>query len=59
MKVVLLLVISAFASIPSLLAGLKAKEFIDSDSEKFPKTLYKDLVAELNGAHLLIAASHV
>lgn len=56
MKVVLLLTIAAFAFIPLLLLsdGLKAQEL-----HRFTKTLYEDLVEELNGAHLLIAASHV
>ena len=60
MKAVLLLVIiSSTFSLPSLLLGLKAKELVDSDSGKFSQTLYENLLEELNGAHLRIAATHV
>ncbi len=59
MKVqVLLLAIAAFIMfIPSKLQGLKANEM--RDSEHFKRTLYEDLLEELNGAHLRIAATHV
>lgn len=43
--------------IPSLLPGLEAKEMMDS--EQIMEILYGDLLEELKGAHLLIAASHV
>jgi len=59
MKVVLLLVIVYLMLNPSLLPGLKAKEFLDPDSGQFTQTLYEDLLEELNGAHLRIAATHV
>lgn len=59
MKVVLLLAIVASILIPSLLPGLKAKELIDPDSGQFTQTLYQDILKELNGAHLRIAATHV
>ena len=58
MKVLILLwvmVVSTF--IPSLLPGLKAKEVIDL--KQLTGELYGDLLEELNGAHLRIAATHV
>ncbi len=60
MKVVLLFVIiSSTFLLPSLLVGLKAKELVDANSIKFTQTFYEDLLEELNGAHLRIAATHV
>jgi len=59
MKVVLLLAIVASILIPSFLPGLKAKELLDPDSGQFTQTLYQDILKELNGAHLRIAATHV
>ena len=60
MKVVLLLVIVYCLMLNhSLLPGLKAKEFLDPDSGQLTQTLYEDLLEELNGAHLRIAATHV
>jgi len=58
MKLVLLLAIVSSTLIPSLLPGLKAKE-MPLDSSQLKGTLYGNLLEELNGAHLLIAASHV
>lgn len=43
--------------IPSLLPGLKAKEVIDL--KQLTGELYGNLLEELNGAHLRIAATHV
>ena len=58
MNLIILLAIAASTFIPSLLPGLKAKEIMDS--ERFTVgILYEDLLEELNGAHLRIAATHV
>ena len=58
MKVLVLLwAMVASTFIPSLIPGLKAKEVIDL--KQLTGTLYGDLLEELNGAHLRIAATHV
>ncbi len=54
---VLLWAMVASTFIPSLIPGLKAKEVIDL--KQLTGELYGDLLEELNGAHLLIAATHV
>ena len=58
MNLVILLTIAASTFIPLLLPGLKAKEITDSE-QLTASILYGDLLEELNGAHLRIAATHV
>ena len=58
MDLVILLTIVASTFIPLLLPGLKAEEIMDSD-QLTASILYEDLLEELNGAHLRIAATHV
>jgi len=58
MDSVILLTIAAYTFIPLLLPGLKAKEIVDSE-QLTVGILYGDLLEELKGAHLRIAATHV
>ena len=61
MKCVFLLLIAYSAMAPPLISSIGDKELVDSSQLDQFKTnnLYEDILEEMNGAHLRIAASHV
>ena len=61
MKCVFFLLIAYSAMAPPLISGIGAKELVDSSQLDQFKTnnLYEDILEEMSGAHLRIAASHV
>lgn len=58
-QVLLLAIVASITFISSVLHGLKVNKEMLGNSEQFTQTLYEDLIKELNGAHLRIAATNV